>query len=211
MSNCKTCFKELDSQIFINDIFNIKEHTLCYTCFQKMELVQKDIEFGDYKIFVLITYNSFIKELIYKFKGLYDIELSTIFLEYFIDEINEKYRGYSIAFAPSFMQEDKKRGYNHVQEIFKGFKGNKILCFSKSKNIKQSDQDYSDRENIKNVITINYNMLRNIKKLLIVDDIATSGNTLISCYNLAQKAGVKNIKLLALCVVKSKIIAKNKE
>lgn len=199
MKVCKVCFKSIESEFFINDMFNIKEHTLCYECFQKMELLRKNIKVQDIKIYVLMKYNNFIRELIYKFKGLFDIELRTIFIEYFIAELEDKYWGYTISFAPSFIEDDKKRGFNHIQEIFSFWRWKKINCFLKKENIKQSSQSFSNRNSIKDIIDVNAHLLRGIKKLLIVDDIFTSGNTLLSCYEKAKEQGVKKIKLLAIC------------
>ena len=200
MKICKVCFKTLEDEIFINDLLSVKDHTLCYSCFLKMDIIYKNIYFSKYKIFVLIKYNNFIKELIYKYKGLYDYELRTIFLEYFIDELQDKYRSYTLAFAPSFKLDDEKRGFNHVQEIFYLWRGKKINCFFKKENIKQSSQNYKNRKNIKDFIDIDYSLIDDVNKLLIVDDIVTSGSTLISCYKLAKKANIKKVKMLAVCL-----------
>ncbi len=199
MKVCKVCFKNIESEIFINDLFNVKEHSLCYKCFQKMELLRKDIKVQGIKIYVLMKYNDFMKELIYKFKGLFDIELRTIFLEYFIAELENKYWGYTISFAPSFSEDDKRRGFNHLQEIFSFWRWRKVNCFYKTKNIKQSSQSFINRKNIKDIIAIDGCVLRDVTKLLIVDDIVTSGNTLLSCYQKAKEQGIKKIKLLAIC------------
>ena len=95
MKICKVCFKNIENEIYINDILNIFEHDLCYSCFKNMELVLRNIKINNLKVFVLIKYNNFVKELIYKYKGLYDIELKKVFTEFFKDIIIDKYRGYS--------------------------------------------------------------------------------------------------------------------
>ena len=82
MKICKVCFKNIDNECFVNDLFGVEQHDLCYSCFLKMELLLKEERILGNKIFILLKYNGFIKELIYKFKGLYDIELKNIFLEY---------------------------------------------------------------------------------------------------------------------------------
>ena len=198
MSICKVCFKDLDNEIYVNDLFNIKPHNICNNCYQKFQLIMNEYKIQNIKIFIAYRYNSFIKEIIYKYKGLYDIELKSIFIEIIIDELKNKYRGYTITFAPSFESEDRKRGYNHVEEMFSNWNTNKIKLFYKKENIKQSSQSKQLRKDIKKIIGINSNFIKEIKKLLIVDDIITTGNTLISCYNLAKKEGIKKVKLLAL-------------
>lgn len=202
MKHCKVCFKEIDNEIFINDLLNVKEHELCYECFNKMELVLKNIRILDYKIFILLKYNSYIKELIYKFKGLYDIELKNIFLEYFKDIIEEKYQGYTLTFAPSSKEDDLKRGFNHVKEMFSFWKGDKRDCFYKKNQIKQSSRNHLQRKEIVNDIGLNLDALKGVKKLLIVDDIVTTGNTINVCANLVKKHKNIKIKLLSICISK---------
>ena len=54
MKNCKVCFKNIENEIYINDILNIFEHDLCYSCFKNMELVLRNIKINNLKVFVLI-------------------------------------------------------------------------------------------------------------------------------------------------------------
>ena len=123
MKICKVCFKNIDNECFVNDLLGVEQHDLCYSCFLKMELLLKEERILGNKIFILLKYNGFIKELIYKFKGLYDIELKNIFLEYFQDLISDKYQGYTLKFAPSSKEDDFIRGFNHVREMFSFWKG----------------------------------------------------------------------------------------
>ena len=63
---------------------------------------------------------------------------------------------------------------------------------------KQSDLSYQNRlKSIKNFSIKNDVDLTN-KKILLVDDIYTSGTTIEACYNLIKKLKPKNIKVLVL-------------
>ena len=201
MKICKVCFKNIENEIYINDILNIFEHDLCYSCFKNMELVLRNIKINNLKVFVLIKYNNFVKELIYKYKGLYDIELKKVFTEFFKDIIIDKYRGYSLAYAPSTHEDDLKRGFNHVKEIFSFWEYGVLDCFYKIKKVKQSSRKYHERREIMNEIGLNVDQLKGIKKLLIVDDIVTTGSTIKACYSLVKKQKNIKIKLLTICIV----------
>ena len=146
-------------------------------------------------------YNNFIKEIIYKYKGLYDIELKNIFTEYFKDLILDKYQGYALAFAPSSLEDDNIRGFNHVKEMFSFWHNKKIDCFYKKNQVKQSSRNHEERKQIANEIGINVESLIGVKKLLIVDDILTTGNTLKTCINLVRQHYNIKIKLLTICIV----------
>ena len=70
-------------------------------------------------------------------------------------------------------------------------------------NYKQSEQSADNRSNIKNIIEIKNVDLRD-KKILLVDDVITTGNTLKACINLLISKGAKSVKILTLSMVKNK-------
>ena len=119
----------------------------------------------------------------------------------FLEDLFIKYQGYTICYAPSFELSDKERGFNHVEVIFSSLKNKKIKLFYKNKDYKQSDQSFKNRDKINSVIELKKDNLKGLKKVLIVDDVLTSGNTLYTCASLLHKEGIKDIKLLTISKV----------
>lgn len=197
---CKVCNKELND-FFINDVFNMHKHSLCYKCFNKFPLINKITIINDYECLSLYEYKDIIKDLIFQLKGLKDYELKDVFLEYFIDLLEFKYKGYVIVYAPSFHQDDLDRGFNHVEAIFSSLKNKKIKIFSKKEKYKQSEQLYSERKNIFKYISLDKSSLKGLNKVLIVDDVLTSGNTLKALSSLLYKEGIKDIKMFTISKV----------
>ena len=76
-----------------------------------------------------------------------------------------------------------------------------MKLFYKKENYKQSDQSYSNRKNISKIIGLNLSEIDDLKRVLIVDDVLTSGNTLKTCASLLHKEGIKDIKLLTISKV----------
>ena len=74
-----------------------------------------------------------------------------------------------------------------------------ISCLEKNKDIKQSSYHFSERQNISNYLTVNDNikLIKN-KKVLLVDDVLTTGSTMKSCINLLKNNQVKKINFLAM-------------
>ena len=200
---CKVCNKELN-EFYINDLLGIKKHTLCYACFNEFPFINEITNIDKFKCLSLYSYKGIIKELIYQLKGLKDYEIKDVFIEYFKDWLNDLYKGYTITFVPSFHLDDDNRGFNHVEVIFSLLNNKKVKLFTKKYNYKQSDQKYSDRKNINHIITLNKSNLKGLKKVLIVDDVLTSGNSLKTCASLLYKEGVKDIKFLTI----SKVVEK---
>ena len=74
----------------------------------------------------------------------------------------------------------------------------KIELFEKAMDYKQSSRNYKERKEVRKILKLKENCIIPPDKLLFVDDVITSGNTLLSAYELV-KGNVKEIKALVLC------------
>ena len=150
------------------------------------------------KALTLFEYDVYMKDLIYKLKGCYDYELKDIFLEPYKRELSILYKGYTIIPAPSFHQDDINRGFNHVVEIFKSLNLPMIQAFKKIDKFKQADHNFKERKEISKYIKLIDNIeLKN--KILLVDDIYTTGSTMKTMITILKNKGIKDIKVLVLC------------
>lgn len=157
-----------------------------------------EFQFENIKGLAIYRYNDDLRRTIYLLKGCYDYELKDILLSPFRLELKLRYFGYTIIPIPSTKENDKKRGFNHVEAIFSSLNLNMIKCLYKTKNINQHQLNYKERIKGNNKFGIDENIdLRN-KKILLVDDIMTTGETLKSCLKLIKSKQPKNIKILIL-------------
>lgn len=203
MSNsfCKICFKEIKDYSLYN-LMN-KKNILCEQCFDKLDAKFIGFKIGNIRGVAVYEYTDFIKEMIYKYKGCHDYELKDVFLYRYLNYLRILYRGYSVVPAPSFHIDDEKRGFNHVVEIFKALKLNMLPVIKKVKAHKQSDMSYKKRFEIKKILEIDNVVLKD-KKILLVDDIFTTGSTLTSCIDLLKSRGAKKIEILVIAKTKKK-------
>ena len=198
---CKICFKEIRDYSLYN-LMN-KKNILCEQCFEKLNAKFIGFKIGAIKGVAIYEYTDFIKELIYKYKGCYDYELKDVFLYRYINYLRIMYRGYYIVPAPSFHLDDEKRGFNHVIEIYKALKLEILPIIKKIEAHKQSDMSYKKRFNVNKVFAID-NVNVKDKKILLVDDIFTTGSTLMSCIDLLKEKGAKKIEVLVIAKTKKK-------
>ena len=133
----------------------------------------------------------------YQFKGCSDYELKTVFLEYYLSYLKLKFYGYVIIPAPSSKESDEKRGFNHVEEMFKNMKLKMIKCIHKTKQRKQADLTTKERQKIGDYLVIDDVDLKH-KKILLVDDVYTTGSTIKSMIKLVREKGAKKIKVLLM-------------
>jgi competence protein ComFC len=151
----------------------------------------------------LYYYNDYFKEQLYKLKGCYDIELASTFLYPFSKELKLLFYGYYLILIPSSKSDDDKRGFNHVEEIFKCLNMPILKILSKKFNVKQSDRNFNQRKLILYDLKVNNIKWIYNKKILIVDDVCTTGNTLSAAIKLLKEGKPKKIKVLTLCKVKN--------
>lgn len=147
---------------------------------------------------MVYDYNEEIKSNLFQFKGCYDIELRDYFLGRYYFWFRILYLGYYIVPIPSSKDSDNEREFNHVIEMFKGIKLPFLNVLFKSKNYKQSDQSYEERKNIKDILKIKDTTKVENKKILIVDDVYTTGNTIKVAVYLLSKCHPKKIKVLVM-------------
>ena len=201
MVNCKLCFEKIHFN-GINAL--IKNRMICQKCYNGFELINKKEYINGIEVRYLYDYNEFLKKNIYLLKGCYDIELKDMFLDRWKYILRLIYKGYLLVPVPSYFESDNKRGFNHVEEIFSSLKLISNKCLKKTKDIKQANLSKKQREKIDKVLIIEHGEILKGKKVLIVDDIYTTGSTLNACINLVRKYYPKVLKCLILCKKTSK-------
>lgn len=146
----------------------------------------------------IYEYDDNIKSLLYQFKGCYDYELFPIFISPFSKELSLRYCGYVMVPAPSFELEDEKRGFNHVVAMFGIINLQMYKCIYKNAKFKQAENNSHKRSDISKFLSIKNKEELTGKKVLIVDDVMTTGSTLYSMVELIRSASPKDIKILVM-------------
>lgn len=190
--------------------------TMCRNCFIRLKGLEKDyckIEKRDnvlIEYLFIFEYKDYIRKLILSYKFFNKPYLGKVFSEIIIKnkKICQKIKSYDII-IPVPMSKDgkKKRGYNQTEIISKyisqniGIEYNKNILL-KSKNIKrQSLLDRKERLiNVKNAYMVNNKFDEYLydKKIIIFDDIYTTGATINECLNITTLKGVKEILVVIL-------------
>ncbi|MFA5282997.1 MAG: phosphoribosyltransferase family protein [Bacilli bacterium] len=190
------CFKEIESNSY-HSLFSNSNY-LCHSCFQKLKTIDRKFTVEGINGIVLYDYNDFLKEILYKLKGCGDIEIASVFLSHRLFPYKLFYLNYVIVPAPSNIEDDNIRGFNHVQEIFRFMKMPIITPIIKNTRFKQSDLNRKEREMVGSKFSLTNASLIRAKRILLVDDVYTTGSTLKACVNLLKSASPKSIKILVI-------------
>ncbi len=107
--------------------------------------------------------------------------------------------------VPLHKTKERRRGYNQAQAFAKALSRytgipvlEKLLVRIK-KTVPQKESDHEMRfQNLKDAFTVRTKHIGNLKTVLLVDDIYTTGSTVDACSRTLKKAGIANVYVLCI-------------
>lgn len=197
---CKICLSPIDEFSLPNVFYKMG---LCNKCLSNFKLCIKRFLLYDFICYSLFKYDQFAQGLLHQFKGCYDIELKDTFL--FLHKSAIKLLLFKkpceklyIVPIPSFRDDDVKRGFNHVEEMFKCLNLPMLKCIKKIVNIKQSSLHFEERQKIQGRFILENEEQIEGKNILIVDDVFTTGATIKEAIRLIKQQNPKSIRVLVV-------------
>jgi competence protein ComFC len=176
---------------------------ICNTCKKSIKIINK--VYQD-EVISYGYYGGVLKDLILKFKYKNNFTAGDILAEFLQEYIveNFKYREYIITYIPLSKNSKKNRGFNQCEYLAKKISRNlsiEILeVLIKPKETKEQKRLKRDEryENIRDAFKIKKGIHLKNYKIILIDDVTTTGATLQEAYKLLKKFEVKEIKLLTL-------------
>jgi competence protein ComFC len=184
---CSRSFQLLDEKF--------RHIDLCHDCVRWEE----DSEWQSFldKNTSILQYNDFLKEVIAKFKYRGDYVIAKVFGEFFKAELGKIPAN---LYVPIPLSEERlyERGFNQAEAILDeaGFALTKIL--SRIHTEKQSKKTRSERIHLPQVFQICSDIDLQGKKVVLIDDIYTTGSTLRHAAKLLKEAGAEWIQSLTI-------------
>lgn len=151
-------------------------------------------------------YGGALKSLIFRLKYHKDFTAGDILAELLGEYIKENidYKDYVISYIPMSKRSQNKRGFNQCQYISKKVAydlsiRNVSILFKCKETKEQKKLMRQERfENVKGVFKVYEKRLKGIENIIVIDDVTTTGATMIEVHKVLKKYGVKKIKLLTL-------------
>ena len=211
---CLLCHTEYTIEATFHQLFLLKDSSpgLCTTCHNKFQLITphycsrcykpdiKDV-CSDCKIWekegiivnhqAVFTYNTAMEEFFSRYKFLGDYRLHHVFYKYFQTE-----KGYTIVPIPVSKQRFQERGFNQVAALLQQLPFSSLL--EKEEGPAQNTRTRNERLKNKNTFTLKAKV-KVPDKILLVDDVYTTGRTLQHAIAVLKQGGAQEIKTFSLC------------
>lgn len=203
---CNSCVENMQKYIITSNkcdiCTRITPKSRCSSCVQAVENGEV------YKNYSPFLYDESSKKLIYSLKYGGDKEIAKVYgivLEKWIKELNLEVD--IIAPVPLYKDKEKDRGFNQSDllavEVAKilGVKYEKDLLIRVRFTHKQSGLTRkARRKNLKGAFVVNEKIDVVNKRVLLIDDIYTSGATIIECSNTLKKKGASNVESICITI-----------
>lgn len=189
---CLSCFESMSIGMYFLDWW-VKKDGLCHQCRSQMMPKWIQYEKQGIKIESVYPYDGLGRDLLLNFKDSHDRWLKDVFLNPIFLKFHLKFWDYTIVVAPG-----SKRPYQPNVKLL-----NDIYLpvvddvFEKIRPYKQSERKGYERHGVYDVIALKNIASIQHKKVLLFDDLCTSGHTLRACYELIVKE-VSQIKVFTL-------------
>ena len=191
---CLYCDEKIEDYSLYSLIF--EEDKLCRNCRDKIKWHHKIFKIDDMEVETFFEYNSLFKSILLQYKECYDEALKDVFLYKIKDYIKIKYLGYKILYVPSSKKKLEERGFNHLKLMFEDLNFKEVEGLRMIKDSSQISKGYSER--LKMIDNYIYEGDKNLDKVLIVDDVYTTGSSIKGVYK-AIKPYSKAVRTIVLC------------
>ena len=189
---CLYCDEEISKTTLYSIFF--EEDLLCPNCRNKMKYHHQKFSIDGLDVESFYDYDSLFKDLLLQYKECYDEALKDVFLYRINNYINFKYHDYKTIYIPSTKNKIAERGFNHLNLIFDSLTLQHVKTLSMSEELSQYSKNYEERRKMVNNLIYKGEKLN---KVLIIDDVYTTGSSLLGAYN-ALKGYAKKCKAIVL-------------
>ena len=204
-------FPSKDWCFFCKERNNFITNYICYDCKENLEILNKKVDMDSIdldKVYYILGFNRFIKEMIYDFKFNGKSYLYKPLAHIMVDSIitfNLNQGIDYIYFIPSHKRKEAIRGYNQSEllasyiskELNIELSTNNLIKYRHTK--EQNKLNKSGRiDNLKDAFKLKRPEEVKGKSILLIDDIVTTGSTFMECAKVLKENGAREITALAL-------------
>lgn len=213
---------------YCNAVIDMRRE-LCHTCQNTLKIIEGDIcklcgkgvndcDCGHKKHFYKYVcapfyYEGAASRAIWRFKFRKVTKLSKVFAEDMVECFNKHYKGYDFdlcTFVPSSKDSLKERGFNQAELLARDFSElvnlecKEALLKTKETKTQHNLVSVERSGNLAGAIELKYDVDLLHKRVLLIDDIKTTGSTLNECAKMLLIGGAEEVFCLTVAITNKK-------
>ena len=196
---CLWCGRSLKYEDSLSGMFWVSD-VICRKCRQAMKMRKRVFCRKGIRITSFYQYADTVRDMIIQYKELNDEALFPLFLWPVAARLKRKYRDHVIVPVPSHVSRHEKRGFRAVEKMYSLLELPVYDVLIKDKAVSQKSRGHKKRQEIGRYLRIRDDHGLENRKVLLVDDICTSGETIAACHKLLS-GNCRKITVLALANV----------
>ncbi len=194
---CLWCLEALYHDATIFDLF-LKRDICCQQCDQQLRSKRLIFDIGALSCEAHCIYDVHIERALYRLKEDKDIAIATLFFKHAKIQLKRN-KNSAHVLMPSSQDKIVERGFDHLHHMVKQHKLDIVDCLRKKDGWKQATKSKQDRKAIKqNIILMETERIKD-KDVILVDDVCTTGSTLLTAYELI-KPHAKTVRAVVFAV-----------
>lgn len=194
---CLLCFNELSAGCGFYD-WLLKEDVICGYCRCRFEVLDRIYEIDGLSIYACYLYNDFFQSCIFQYKEGRDVALAELFFHPFKEKIAACFHDCTLVIAPSSESRTAQRGFHSLKRMVEKIHLPKMDLLRKVDGLEQKHRSKQERSHIKEHITL-IKGVEYPRKVLLVDDVMTTGATIQTCVRLLEGCGIE-VKVCVLAI-----------
>ncbi len=193
MSTCLRCNRTFYE---VGELFDLKAGVVCDKCKANYKTKLPVKEFEGMKARYVYMYDDEKMSDLLSLKGMGIKEMSdALILPKTRRTLKRMYKDATFIYMPSNKEDDEERGFKHVEVLFHDISKEGIYPLEKAKKHKQALLKLQERRKIKEVLKVRDDFRIPTGKIVLVDDIISSGSTLRAAKELL---GIRECEILVL-------------
>lgn len=196
MKRCKICLQELQGRQTLWQ-WLLMEDQICAACRSCFVIADQTIELEGLQVHVLCLYDDYMEKLLFQLKEGRDIALASVFF-YPFDTLFRKYKEWNWVLMPCSEQKYIERGFIPLREMLADMHHALYEPLYKKTDFKQSTRSIRERVKVNQEIELKQEYPIPQGKILLIDDVCTSGATIKRAYHLLRGHST-SIEAIVLC------------
>lgn len=193
---CLNCFRVIKGSPIRKRIEG--QSLLCQDCLEEMVKEPRIQRRFKTDILFLSTYDGIRKDRLLRYKEYGDIALRKVFLFYFLPWVRIYSASYIFVPLPSSEKRNLSRGFVHLEERLASDSIPFLSCLGKTDGKEQKEKNAVQRRESKDIVFTGRKEDIQGKKILLFDDVFTTGSTFYQSLMIRKELGAKKVKGLIL-------------